>query len=77
MDPLTSLSLASGIIQITDFSCKLIRNGYQLYSRGSTEENDDIEQVTKDLRSFALNLTTTLSSSSTPSDQLREEERVG
>ncbi|CZR61311.1 uncharacterized protein PAC_11207 [Phialocephala subalpina] len=52
LDPLTTLSLASSIIQIVDCSTKLITNGIELYKKGSLSLNDEIEQTTDDLKSL-------------------------
>lgn len=43
MDPLSAFSLACGVLQVVDFSCKLISATKSLYQKGSLEENDDLE----------------------------------
>ena len=78
MDPFTSLSLATAIIQITDFSCKLVKSGYQVYKTGSTEENSDIEHATDGLKRLTLTLSDSLASApSAPKSSLQDEELVG
>ena len=43
MDPLSAFSLACGVLQVVDLSCKLISTTKSLYQKGSLEENDDLE----------------------------------
>lgn len=58
MDPISSFSLASSIIQVIDFSTKLISKGYDIYKspQGTSAENVDTEVVAKDLRTLAAKL---------------------
>lgn len=51
MDPLTALGLASNIIQVVDFSIKLVSKGYNIYrsADGSLAENVDAEANTRNL----------------------------
>lgn len=51
MDPLTALSLASNVIQIVDFSTRLVSKGYKIYKSadGTLAENVDAEAVTNSL----------------------------
>ncbi len=58
LDPLSALSLASSIVQFVDFGIKLVSDGYELYDRGSLENNDEIEQATRDLTQLTENLAT-------------------
>ncbi len=55
MDPLTSLSLASNVIQIVDFSTQLVSKGYKIYKSadGTLAENVDIEAVTHSLKTLS------------------------
>ena len=51
MDPFTALGLASSVIQIVDFSCRLVSKGQNIYKSadGSTATNIDTEIVAHDL----------------------------
>ena len=55
MDPLTSLSLASNVIQIVDFSTQLVSKGYKIYKSadGTLAENVDAEAVTHSLKTLS------------------------
>ncbi len=55
MDPLTSLSLASNVIQIVDFSTQLVSKGYKIYKSadGTLAENLDAEAVTNSLKTLS------------------------
>ena len=50
MDPLTALSLASNVIQVVDFSIRLVSKGVEIYKDGSLAENVDAEEVTQSLK---------------------------
>jgi uncharacterized protein YukE len=52
MDPLTAIGLASNILSFIDFSAKLIKGAYKIYSSqsGTTEENEDSSKLLDDLR---------------------------
>lgn len=78
MDPLTSLSLATSIIQIADFGCKLTKKGYQIFKKGSTDSNDEIEQIAEGIKDLTLALSTSLTTASQASttNALRQEEMV-
>ncbi|KAK5662519.1 hypothetical protein OQA88_8431 [Cercophora sp. LCS_1] len=58
MDLLSALSLAGNIIAFLDFGAKLIAKSTELCgsATGSTKENDEIQQITQDLRSLADSL---------------------
>jgi len=49
MDPLTAFSLACGILQVLDFSAKLLSQCREIYKKGSFSENDEIETITTHL----------------------------
>ena len=57
LDPLSSLSLASSVVQFIDFSCKLLSDGLELYATGALEKNDGLEQITKNLARVTEGLT--------------------
>jgi hypothetical protein len=52
MDPLTALSVCSGILQIVDFSCKILSKGNELRASfsGSLPENEVLEKVVTHLQ---------------------------
>ena len=56
MDPLSAFSLACGIIQVVDFSCKVVSKTKHIYERGSLEENDDIEYLGRHLTNLNAGL---------------------
>ena len=62
MDPLTAFSLTCGVIQVVDFSTKIVVRCRQLYKDGVTSENKEIESMAKHLTALAtgLKLPTTL-----------------
>lgn len=49
LDPLTTLSLASSIVQLVDFSIELVTDGVELYNKGSLSNYNELEQATLDL----------------------------
>jgi hypothetical protein len=53
-DPITSLSLASAILQLVDFGSKLLVTGYKTYKSadGASECNEHIEVLVADLRAL-------------------------
>ena len=65
MDPLTALSLASSVIQIVDFSTKLVTKGHKIYKSadGTLSENVDTEMVDQDLNQLTAHLQHTLRAS--------------
>ena len=49
MDPLTAFSLACGVIQVVDFSTKILGKCKEIYETGSLSQHRDVEDVTKHL----------------------------
>lgn len=47
MDPLSTMSLACNIIQVVDFSTKVVNGCRQLYKDGALSGNNDVEAMTK------------------------------
>ncbi|KAH7409565.1 hypothetical protein BKA64DRAFT_400156 [Cadophora sp. MPI-SDFR-AT-0126] len=71
LDPLTSISLASAVVQFVDFSVKLVSAGHELYEQGSLADNDEVEKITQDL----ANLTEELGADRpAPAQQLSQDE---
>jgi hypothetical protein len=58
MDPLSALGLASAILQVIDFSSKLISGAAEVYSSvsGTTAELEDSDRAVKSLRSLTRRL---------------------
>jgi hypothetical protein len=52
MDPISAFSLAAGIMQVVDFSTRLLSTANQLYHDGSTIRNSDFTLVADDLSSL-------------------------
>lgn len=52
MEPLSAFGLAAGILQVIDFSTRLLSTGYQLYQDGSTVQNVEFTVVADDLSSL-------------------------
>jgi hypothetical protein len=52
LDPLTALGLAGNIITFVDYSTKVLSRGRELYesATGSTEENEELESLTRNLK---------------------------
>lgn len=57
MDPLSAFTLVCGIIQVVDFSAKLISTAQEVYEQGSTkaikelaEQTSHMDQVLSDLQ---------------------------
>ncbi len=49
MDPITAFSLARGVIQVVDFSTKVVVKCRGIYKDGALSENREIESMTKHL----------------------------
>lgn len=51
LDPLTALSVASSVIQIIDFGCKLVSETQQIYhsASGATKDNVTLREITEDI----------------------------
>ena len=47
MDPLSAFGLACGIVQIVDFSSKILSESKELWKNGNTKANEDLEDITK------------------------------
>jgi len=60
MDPISAVSLAATIVQLVDFSSKLVSKGHHIYhsAKGAVEENIDLEAVTTDLLEISTRLKT-------------------
>ncbi len=52
MEPLSALSLACGIIQIVEFSTRVVLSCRQVYKDGALSENNDVEEMATHLASL-------------------------
>lgn len=64
MDPLTAFSLACNVIQVVDFSTKIVVTCRELYKDGASSKNQEIESMTKHLTDLftGLDFTNTVTS---------------
>ena len=76
MDPLTAFSLACGVIQVVDFSMKLLSKSREIYKNGSLVENKEIESMAKYLTNLRtdLNLSITIPSPGDTPQRLFDDE---
>ncbi|KAF2815966.1 uncharacterized protein BDZ99DRAFT_514589 [Mytilinidion resinicola] len=74
MDPFTSLSLATSIIQIVDFSLKLVSKGHDIYKNGSITSFDQAKSIANDLTGLTQSLTGPLDSISNSKAHLSDDE---
>jgi len=65
LDPLTSLSVASSVVQFVDFAIKLLSDGAELYEKGTLANHDELELVTKDLTRLTDDIISTTQSGQT------------
>lgn len=56
MDPLSTLSLACNIVQIVDFSTKVVKACRKIYKDGSLSENDSIAEMAGHLANLQSDL---------------------
>ena len=57
MDPLTAFSLACGVIQVVDFSTKLVSRCREIYKNGLSSENSELEDLAVYLKGLRSTLT--------------------
>ena len=50
MDPASAFSLACGVIQLIDIACKVGVGAKELYQKGSTMQNKEVEGRVAELR---------------------------
>jgi hypothetical protein len=56
MDPVSAFSLACGVIQVVDFSTRVIASFRELYKNGSLAGNEEIEDMALRLEFLRTNL---------------------
>jgi hypothetical protein len=76
LDPLTALSLAASIVQLVDFSNKVLSDSYEVYKAGSTSEHEDIKSITTDLSALVDRIQHDLEPVSGPNGPLSTNEQV-
>ena len=62
MSAADAFQLASAVIQVIDFSTKIVGKGHQLYKDGTTSEDIHIEKTTAELGRLSTGLSISLSS---------------
>ncbi|KAI9868493.1 MAG: hypothetical protein M1813_005937 [Trichoglossum hirsutum] len=60
MEALAAFGVAANVLQIVDFSVKLLSTGHQVLQTGSTVNNSELEVVAKDLRALSENIKRTV-----------------
>ena len=77
MDPFTALGLASNVIQIIDFSCRLVSKGQKIYKSadGTSMENVDTEAAANDLEILNTKLQRSFDTSDYNSQSMSDEDR--
>ena len=71
IDPFTSLSLACSIVQLVDFSSKLLSKGAELYKSTALSEYIELEKIASDLHCMTENL---LIEPNNPTQQISDDE---
>ena len=56
MDPLTAFSLTCGVIQVVDFSTKIVAKCREIYKDGASSEYKEIESTTRHLTDLTTGL---------------------
>ena len=72
MDPATAFSLACGVIQVVDFSIKVLDKCKEIYDNGSLSEHQEIEEMTKHLTDLRIDVSLPQSSGITQTQYERE-----
>ena len=57
MDPLTVFSLACSVVQVVDFSIKVLSSCREIYKDGASSENGDLADMTDRLKGLRIDLT--------------------
>ena len=55
LDPLSALSVAAAVVQLVDYGTNFASKACEIAKRGSTANNDEIEEMTIQLRSLSEN----------------------
>ena len=78
MDPLTALSLACNVIQVIDFSAKIVTKCKELYIDGASAKNKEIESMAKYLANIStdLRIPETFRSADSAQQECQEDEKI-
>ena len=76
MESITAFSLATNVIQVVDFTSRLVAKGGEIYRNGALSEHVDLENITTQLIQFNKRLRTALTSRSSAGEHLTENEKV-
>lgn len=76
MDPVTAFSLACGVIQIVDFGTKAVTICKEVYERGASAENEDIEVTIMHLTDLQSTVTPSAVSRSSGSGASPQEQNL-
>jgi hypothetical protein len=77
MDPLTALDVVGNVIQVIDFSAKVISRSAEIYDSGGLVGNSELKRVTVDLLSFSQNLEKSLGTAPNASPSDAAEQALG
>ena len=72
MDPLTAFSLACGVIQVVDFSMKVLAKCKEIHDHGALSEHQEVEKITKHLTDVRIDTSHPQSSGTTQTPDDRE-----
>ena len=56
MDPLTAFSLTCGVIQVVDFSARIVVKCRQIYKDGATSEHTQMKSMAEHLKALATDM---------------------
>lgn len=76
MDPLAALSLAGTVCQLVDFAGKVLREGKQIYSTGTSLNVQHLSLVTGDLKKLLSSLEHQCRIHTQPNHALGNEDQV-
>ncbi|KAK4969299.1 hypothetical protein LTR66_011696 [Elasticomyces elasticus] len=76
LDPVTALSVASGVLQIIDFSTKVLVKGQEIYKSGSTAEYAEVEGIATQLGFLSSSVKTSLSTSTAKTSSVYQIDRT-
>lgn len=65
MDPINAFSLACGVIQVVDFSTRILSQFREIYKNGSLSEHESIQSMTEHLTTLRADLQPSTSSPAT------------
>ena len=72
MDPLTAFSLACGVIQVVDFSIKVLAKCKEIHDHGALSEHQEVEEITKHLTDLRIDVSPSQGSGTTQTPYERD-----